>query len=90
MQKIAFNFLPDFSYVFPSHLFTFHSLVQLLLSIVILSGVDQPVSIEYKMVHVSPFYANATKCPSNSSMKTSLCFNHFYLVFDLNRPQDSV
>ena len=35
------------------------------------------------MVHVSPFYANTIKCSSNSSMKTPLFFNHFYLVFDL-------
>ena len=38
-------------YFFPSHMFTFHSLVQLLLSKVKLNGVSQPISIEYKMVH---------------------------------------
>ena len=38
-------------YFFPSHMFTFHSLVQLLLPTVKLNGVSQPISIEYKMVH---------------------------------------
>ena len=38
-------------YFFPSRLFTFHSLVQLLLPTVKLNGVSQPISIEYKMVH---------------------------------------
>ena len=32
-------------------MFTFHSLVQLLLPTVKLNGVNQPISIEYKMVH---------------------------------------
>ena len=36
---------------FPFHKFTFHSLVQLLLTTVKLNGVSQPISIEYKMVH---------------------------------------
>ena len=41
-------------YFFPSHMFTFHLLVQLLLPMVKLNGVSQPIniiSIEYKMVH---------------------------------------
>ena len=38
-------------YFFPSHMFTFHSLVQLLLPTVKLNGVSQPISMEYKMVH---------------------------------------
>ena len=38
-------------YFITSHLFTFHSLVQLLLSTVKLNGVSQPFLIEYKMVH---------------------------------------
>ena len=38
-------------YFFPSHMFTFHSLVQLLLPMVKLNGVSQPISTEYKMVH---------------------------------------
>ena len=38
-------------YFFPSHMFTFHSLVQLLLPTVKSNGVSQPISIEYKMVH---------------------------------------
>ena len=38
-------------YFFHSHLFTFHSLVQLLLPTVKLNGISQPISIEYKMVH---------------------------------------
>ena len=38
-------------YFFPSHMFTFHSLVQLLLPTVKLNGVSQPISVEYKMVH---------------------------------------
>ena len=38
-------------YFFPSHMFTFHSLVQLLLPIVKLNGVSQSISIEYTMVH---------------------------------------
>ena len=42
-----------FSYFFPSHLFTFHSLVQLLLPVVKLNRIDQPILIEYKIVHVS-------------------------------------
>ena len=36
---------------FPSHMFTLHSKVQLLLPTVKLNGVSQPISIEYKMVH---------------------------------------
>ena len=32
-------------------MFTFHSLVQLLLPVVKLNGVSQPISIEYKVVH---------------------------------------
>ena len=32
-------------------MFTFHSLVQLLLSTVKLNGISQRISIEYKMVH---------------------------------------
>ena len=36
---------------FPSHIFTFHSLVQLLLPTVKLNGVSQQISTEYKMVH---------------------------------------
>ena len=39
------------SYCFHSRLFTFHLLVQLLLSMVKLNRVCQPISIEYKMVH---------------------------------------
>ena len=35
-----------------SHLFTSHSLVQLLFPTVKLNGTSQPISIEYKMVHV--------------------------------------
>ena len=38
-------------YFFPSHMFTFHSLVQLLLPTVKLNGVSQSISVEYKMVH---------------------------------------
>ena len=38
-------------YFFPSHMFTFHSLVQLQLPTVKLNGVSQPISMEYKMVH---------------------------------------
>ena len=38
-------------YFFPSHMFTFHSLVQLLLPTVKLNGVSQSFSIQYKMVH---------------------------------------
>ena len=38
-------------YFFPCHMFTFHSLVQLLLPTVKLNEVSQPISIEYKMVH---------------------------------------
>ena len=38
-------------YLFHSCLFTFHSLVQLLLPKVKLNGVSQPISIEYEMVH---------------------------------------
>ena len=38
-------------YFFPSHMFTFHSLVQLLLPTVKLNGVSQPISIEHEMVH---------------------------------------
>ena len=38
-------------YFFPSRMFTFHSLVQLLLPTVKLNGVRQPISIEYQMVH---------------------------------------
>ena len=38
-------------YFFPSHMFTFHSLVQLLLPTIKLNGVSQLSSIEYKMVH---------------------------------------
>ena len=38
-------------YFFPSHLFTFHSVVQLLLPTVKLNGFSQPISLEYKMVH---------------------------------------
>ena len=38
-------------YFIHSHLFTFHSLVQLLLPTVKLNGISQPISIEYKMVH---------------------------------------
>ena len=37
-------------YLFHSRLFTFHSLIQLLLTTVKLNGVSQPISIEYKMV----------------------------------------
>ena len=36
------------TYFFPSHMFTFHSLVQLLLPMVKLNGVSQLISIEYK------------------------------------------
>ena len=75
------------SYFFPSHLFTFHSLVQSLLPTVKLNRVDQPVSREHKMVHSSPLYANTIKCSSNSLMKTPICFCHFYLVFVSNGPQ---
>ena len=38
-------------YFFSSYMFTFHSLVQLLLPMVKLNGVSQPISIEYKIVH---------------------------------------
>ena len=38
-------------YFFPSRMFTFHSLVQLLLPTVKLNEVSQPILIEYKMVH---------------------------------------
>ena len=38
-------------YLFHSRLFTFHSLVQLLLPTVKLNGVSQSISIEYKMVN---------------------------------------
>ena len=38
-------------YFFPSHMFTFHSLVRLLLQTVKLNGVSQPILIEYKMMH---------------------------------------
>ena len=38
-------------YFFPSHMFAFHSLVQLLLPTVKLNAVIQPISIKYKMVH---------------------------------------
>ena len=38
-------------YFFPSHKFTFHSLVQFLLPRVKLNGVSQPISVEYKVVH---------------------------------------
>ena len=37
-------------YFFLSSMFTFHSLVQLLLLMVKLNGVNQPISTEYKMV----------------------------------------
>ena len=40
-----------FRYFCPSPVFTFYSLVQLLLPTVKLNGVSQPVLIEYKMVH---------------------------------------
>ena len=33
-------------------MFTFHSLVQFLLPTVKLNGVSQPISMEYKMVHI--------------------------------------
>ena len=48
-------------YFFPSHLFTFHSLVQLLLPMVKLSRIGQQISMEYMymILHVSPFYPNA-------------------------------
>ena len=36
------------SYFFPSYLFTFHLLVQLLLPTVKLNGVSQPISIEIR------------------------------------------
>ena len=36
---------------FHSRLFTFCSLIQLLLSTVKLNGVSQPISVEYKIVH---------------------------------------
>ena len=36
---------------FPSHMFTLHSLVQLLLPTVNSNGVSQPISIEYRVVH---------------------------------------
>ena len=38
-------------YLFHCRLFTFHSLVQLLLPTVKLNGVSQPISIEYEVVH---------------------------------------
>ena len=38
-------------YFFPSPMFTFHSLVQLLFPMVKLNGDSQTISIEYKMVH---------------------------------------
>ena len=38
-------------HLFYSRLFTFHSLVQLLLPTFKLNGVSQPISVEYKMVH---------------------------------------
>ena len=40
-----------FRYFLPSHLFTFYSLVQLLLPTVKLNGFSQPVAIKYKIVH---------------------------------------
>ena len=40
-------------YFFPSHLFTFYSLAQLLLPTVKLNGLSQKISIEYSMVHGS-------------------------------------
>ena len=40
-----------FRYFFPSHLFQFYSLVQLLLPTVKLNRVSQPSSAKYKMVH---------------------------------------
>ena len=40
------------SYLFQSRLFTFHSLVQVLLPTSnCMNGVSQPISVEYKMVH---------------------------------------
>ena len=38
-------------FFFHSHLFTFYSLVQLLLPTVKLNRVSEPISLEYKMVH---------------------------------------
>ena len=38
-------------YSVPSHLFTFYSLVELVLPMVKLNGFSQPISIEYKMIH---------------------------------------
>ena len=38
-------------YFFPSHMFTFKSLIQLPLPMVKLNGVSQLISIEYKTVH---------------------------------------
>ena len=40
-----------YRYLFHSRLFTFHSLVQLLLPVVRLNEVRQSISIKYKMVH---------------------------------------
>ena len=58
VKKIGFNHIwviqsktAKSRYFFPSHMFTFHSLVQLLFPTVKLNGVSQPISIEYKMVH---------------------------------------
>ena len=74
--------MAKFSYFFSSHLFTFHFLVQLLLPMVKLNRVDEPISIEYKMVHVSPLYANTIKCSSNSSMQVNhLSTIHFSSYF---------
>ena len=43
-----------FSYFFRSHLFTFHSFVHLLLPTIKLNRDNQPISLVYKMMHVSP------------------------------------
>ena len=40
-----------FRYFFPSHLFTFYLLVQLLLETVKLNGLSQPISTEHNIVH---------------------------------------
>ena len=75
---------------FPSHLFTFHTLVQLLLPTVKLNRVSLPISIDYKVMQFSPFYINTNKCLSHSSIKTPLFFNSFLSFRFKTNPQDSV
>ena len=51
MKKINHSWYGKSRYFFPSHMFMFHSLVQLLLPTVKLNRVSQSISLEYKMVH---------------------------------------